>query len=533
MMSQRIQRLTFSSDLSDWLYQYWFFCFKTAKHWGKGPTAWTSELLDFGRFPSKLQPSLPSTPHDQRSPFEPHARDEPRPSDSCRWFIHVRESQYAEIPEEVEAPEDLASHDLNDDSTWPLWPQNQHEPPLQTRLRDRLEHNDFSTISVASLPLAIPHIAQTAQRSPDELLLESLGFSIMSRNLDQVARIARELQSMNMSFASLRPFHLATSFLDGFKSCCNILPSLAMFVSGPQLREIYTNERGHTVLDNLMISIIKSHTLAKPVVMDSSLTNVTRFIGEEVDICGRWDADASCVRHHHANGSPSIPIAWKHKFCNTSTQTICHCISRIFQCMPTSLLKDAPSGLYVRQCFSVNCGKNLQLQPFHSMVMTAYHLACSGCEDEDLFGMLACVLCIVSCGYDPHGKADLSVNALLDADVLVDCDHEELTAAELAERISEYPIIEQWSEKLRLGWAVLRGVLRLCEDGHIEDDIDETSDSDRDGDQMDIDSETEDGIFRCGFMGSTEPEKDWEQGHIHEVVAPCFRKRRDLATLWE
>ncbi|KAJ4302819.1 hypothetical protein N0V90_001710 [Kalmusia sp. IMI 367209] len=25
------------SQLSDWLYQYWFFYFKTAKHWGKGP----------------------------------------------------------------------------------------------------------------------------------------------------------------------------------------------------------------------------------------------------------------------------------------------------------------------------------------------------------------------------------------------------------------------------------------------------------------------------------------------------------------
>jgi hypothetical protein len=51
--------------MSDWLYQYWFFCFKTAKHWGKGPTAWTVELLDFEGFSLPTRRSLPGTPHQQ------------------------------------------------------------------------------------------------------------------------------------------------------------------------------------------------------------------------------------------------------------------------------------------------------------------------------------------------------------------------------------------------------------------------------------------------------------------------------------
>ena len=30
--------------MSTWLYQFWFFPFKTVKHWGRGPRGWTESL---------------------------------------------------------------------------------------------------------------------------------------------------------------------------------------------------------------------------------------------------------------------------------------------------------------------------------------------------------------------------------------------------------------------------------------------------------------------------------------------------------
>lgn len=67
------------------------------------------------------------------------------------------------------------------------------KPPLPVRLRDALEHNDFSSIPTAYLPVFIPKIAKAVGRSSDELLLESLGFSIISQNPEQVRLLRSNL----------------------------------------------------------------------------------------------------------------------------------------------------------------------------------------------------------------------------------------------------------------------------------------------------------------------------------------------------
>ncbi|KAH8702802.1 hypothetical protein GQ44DRAFT_753373 [Phaeosphaeriaceae sp. PMI808] len=488
--------------LSDWLYQYWLFCFKTAKHWGKGPTIWTAQHLDFNH--------LPGTPQDSTAG--------PMPSNLCQWYIHVEEKYYEAIAEDQPTSASFSDYNLDDDSTWEPWPQSREQPPLQTRLRDGLEHNDFSPTPAANLPVAIPQIARAAKRSDNELLLESLGFSIMSRNVDQVIDVTKQIDKKGIEFKSLYPFHLTTSFLDGAKSCCSIMSNLARLIRGAEVYPLYTNEHGHTILDNLMIAIIKSHTSATPVTVDQELRDTPRFIGEEVDICGRWDADSPCVRHLYASGNPSIPSSWKHKFCNTSIQTICDCILQAFARMPNRLLLDTPSGLYIRRCFDPNCGKKLQLQPLHSLVMTAYHLATQGRDDEDLFGILSCALCMISCGFDPCVTAEISVAALLDIDALIECDHEELTAAGLAERIQSVPAVSSWSAKLRSGWAVLYGVLYRCEKTLVEQG--------RSG--SDEDDESNDGDV---FIGSSKPSADLLE--VHNYNDPYSHLvRKDLSTLW-
>lgn len=505
--------------MSEWLYQYWFFCFKTAKNWGRGPPAWTARLLDFARFHPNSRRSLPGTPQGTTPHSEERLEDDPMPTNYCRWFIHIKEpSEYEIIPEE-EVYQDQTSQDPDDESTWLPWPKDWEEPPLPTRLRDALEHNDFSSISAATLPVAIPQIAKAAQRSPDELLLESLGFSIMSRNVDQVYSIVNELIEKDIDFTSLYPFHMATSYLDGYNACCDIFTILLQRIIGPQRGEMFVNELGHSVLDNLMISILKSHSSVMPVVVDNTLADTARFVGEEIDICGRWDADSPCVRHLLAKGSPSTPFAWKHKFCHTSIQTICHCIIQIDERMRNRLM-ETESGLYVRRCF--DCGIKLQLQPLHSLVMTTYHLASSGCQDEDLFGMLACLLCYISCGFNPRDTASISVTAFMQTDAMVTCDHEELTPAELAEQISTYPVAISWSTKVQLGWAVFCGVLRLCEDVYVELESDEDDENLRSYERYSHD-----------IISTTDPDLGFVEEHVeyHNPI-PCFRTRRDLATLW-
>lgn len=486
---------------------------------------WTTELLKFDEYKSAALPSLPGTPHDIASPIAPQGMDELIPSQLCRWYIHVRGQRYEALVGDVEEPSAFTQHNPDDDSTWPRWLPSEQKTPLQTRLRDALEHNDFSPIPILSLPIAIPQIAQAAETErSNELLLESLGFSIMSRNIDQIETICGQLCKMNISTASLHPFHLATSFLDGSKSCCNVFVTLAAFVTGSQVHEMYINEHGHTVLDNLWITIIKSHTSASPCVVDNDLRNFTRFVGEEVDICGRWDADSACVRQLHARGSPSVPSSWKHKFCNTSVQTICHCIQIMCRLMPTRLILETPSGLYLRRCFDPECGKKLQLSSLHALVMTAYQLAIKGRDGEDLFGVLACALCLISGGFDPSEKSEVSVTALLSLPPLVECDHEELTAADLAEHIMVLTAFQDWDTIIKSGWVVLTGVLRYCEVAHNqkqgnEDQSDEGHAAERPDANI--------------FMGCTDPGELLCDVHDDdEDPTPSFSIRKCLGMLW-
>jgi hypothetical protein len=507
--------------LSDWLYQYWFFCFKTAKHWGKGPDIWTTELLDFDRYRSKAVSSLPGTPQDLAYSSTPHVNDElTPPSDLCRWYIHVRQENRQSTPEDSFEPLYFARYDRTNHRTSIPWSPNEQQASLQAHLRNALEHNDFSSTPATDLPVAISEIAKAAdEERSNELLIESLGFSIMSRNLDQIDEVLKELRQKDIDPSSLRPFHLATSFLDGSESCCNVIATLARNYFVPDFRKMYLNEHGHTIVDNLMIAIIKSHTSAMPAIVDNNLRDVARFIGEEVDICGRWDADSPCVRQLHAHGRTSIPSSWKHKFCNTSIQTICHCINVIIGRMPNRMILETPSGLYIRRCLSTDCGKELKLQPLHSLVMTAYNLAIQGRDGEDLFGMLACALCIISHGFDPAVRAEISVAALLSLDSGGECDHKEYTAAGLAQEILSVPAFRTWNAKLKIGWTVLTGVLHRCEAAHIE--------------QVDRGDNNLDPRREVHYAGSTGPNDMLRVAHRYpRSHSLCFTGQNHLGTLW-
>ena len=73
------------------------------------------------------------------------------------------------------------------------------------------------------------------------------------------------------------------------------------------LRKLFVNDLGHTILDQLMIAILKAHSSCSPGVVDPIFKKAKRFEGEDVDICGRWDADSGCIRQLLVKGDASIP----------------------------------------------------------------------------------------------------------------------------------------------------------------------------------------------------------------------------------
>ena len=376
------------------------------------------------------------------------------PSALCRWSVHCPYIPYEPIPSPPRSP--TRQFNLDDEETWPTWPRSPSIKPYTEKLIDSLESNDFSSVKVNDLPVGVDQIAGAARRSPNELLEEALGFSIISQYMDLMEDLFDQIHYQvddRPDFAGLYPFHLAVSYLNGSKTCCNILWRL---IGSLSLRKLYVNDLGHTVLDQLMIAILKAHTSCLPSVVDTIFKKGDRFEGEDVDICGRWDADSHCIRTLIANGKSTLPFEWKHMFCHTSVQTICHCIGIIFDWKLGADI-NAASGLFVRRC--VQCGLKLQLLPLHTLVLVGLHLSHSGCKDENLFGILACVLCLLNHGANPLLKAAISVQAFLDNDQVNECSHEELDPAEFMEKISTRLKLG-WSKELSTGWQIIYNALK-------------------------------------------------------------------------
>ena len=519
------------------MYQFWLFAFKTAKHWGRGPQNWTASMLGFDDYHQQTtvlisSPNTPAeskgTPTSQRTPRNTEINDSSLsntltlPSSLCRWSIHCREEEYDPIPSPPRSPTE--NFNLDDEKSWPAWQGSCDSRKYTEKLCDTLESNDFSSIKRDNLPIAVDQIARATRRSSNELLEEALGFSIMSRNRDLMGDILRKIGD-RLDMAGLYPFHLAISYLHGSKTCCMLLEDLVA-LRPRSLRKLYVNDFGHTVLDQLMIAILKAHTSCLPSVVDIIFKKEKRFEGEDVDICGRWDADSDCIRTLLANGTSRIPFEWKHMFCHTSVQTVCHCIGTIFEPYWRPDI-NALSGLFVGRC--LHCGLKLQLFPLHTLVMVGLHLSSSGCKDETLFGVLACVLCLLSYGANPLLKANISVQALLSNEEVDECSHEELDPAELAEK-APTSLKTMWSQELSTGWQVICNVLRCSQaEWKFKPSKRRSASNERDNDG--------DFIRYSGDEMSTDEEASKEH-HLpadcpdHEDHANFFGGNKVLASLW-
>lgn len=378
----------------------------------------------------------------------------------CRWTIHHRDPEYDRVGSPPRHSSDQFPMDAPE--TWPEWTTEEAPQSLTACLTEAIEHNSFTNVQHESLPISAAQIVKAVKKSPEEELeLESLGFAITAQNEELTMDALKKLRgSKHVDMSKIYPFHLAANYLAGGKTCCNILTGLVNNVQAHNsIGRLYINEMGCTVLDSLMSSILKSHTSCIPRTVDARAPNGQSFNGEEVDICGRWDADSACVISLHKQGLASVPFHWKHVFCHTSAQTICHSIIAIFR-EEWSPDINTPSGLFLKYC--QGCNRTLQLLPLHTLTLVAFHLGKDGTDGETLFGVVACLLCLLMHGADPLREAELSIPALIGIDG-EECSHLLMTPAELAKNVPR-ELLTKWSKDARLGWDVFVGILQYAAD---------------------------------------------------------------------
>ncbi|EEU40873.1 uncharacterized protein NECHADRAFT_32457, partial [Fusarium vanettenii 77-13-4] len=431
----------------------------------KGPETWTPGLIAAKTLGSVELEGSAATPGDSTSiPGASRIAVDP-PSQLCRWSIHYdTDVEYESVPSPP--PENDNEQDIEDESTWLPWDASRGHPTPADTMRSALSDNSFSRIDEHDVPLSTLSITRAVHRSQDQIEVDSWGFAIMARNLDALGRM-RPTESLK----HIHPFHLAASHLDGAHNCCLVLNYLhsALEFKCP-LEDNYTNDLGHTVLDSFMINILRSHTLMKPSEVCRSFAKQNRFPGEEVDICGRWDADSRCIRQLYASGRCTVPFEWKHPYCHTSVQAICHSI--IALCLSDYGVDiNISSGLFSKSCSC--CRKDLKLRPLHTLVMVAFYLGDRGVPGETMFGVIATLSCMLAAYADPTMAADISVSELFGtgagADAGENCTHSPVTPSELASSVPD-EILKSWPHERQLGWRTFVAVLEFAVSEWVEPD---------------------------------------------------------------
>ncbi|KAK3331757.1 hypothetical protein B0T19DRAFT_448207 [Cercophora scortea] len=379
---------------------------RSDRYWGKGPEHWDAFLIrerSFGRTPliSEGQDlrTRPEIPPDQIPSTKSGFKLVETPTNLCRWAIHYRESlAYNPLPSPPAVPE---QQDLDDESTWTTWQCSSDHPDIATTLEQGISSNTFSKIDHASLAVSTSSIAKAVERSKEQLMAESVGFAIMARNAEALDDLLENI------------------FLDGSKTCCRIVGLLVSRLDEEiSIGTNHINNVGYSVLDSLFINVLRSHTSITPDKICQSFQQKARFPGEEVDA--------------------RIPFGWKHPFCHTATQAFCHAVTRFY------IHEWSPN---------INTPK-LVFQPLHTLVLITFHLANDGTAGEDLFGALACLVCLLAHNLDPRIPADVSQDS--------DCSHKSVTPFELACGVPQH-IVDSWTESCQTGWRVFQSVLRFAE----------------------------------------------------------------------
>ena len=391
-------------------------------------------------------------------------------------------------------------------------------------MQEAITNSSFSLVPTNELPIATESISQAVQRDKEQLQVDAWKAAIMAGNLELLDSLASTKPPSEID--GIYPFHLAASFLDGGKTCCGVFTSLQDALGLMHLRRHEHDDLGHTVLDTFMIAILRSHTSVSPEHVSTRFSPPHRFPGEEQDICGRWDPVSPPVRALFRQGYSRVPTSWKHAFCHTAAQAICHSLIAILAA-PIRPPIDSPSGLFIRRCS--NCGLQLKLGPLHTLVVVAFYLAHRGMPGETMFGALAILVCLLSLGADASLTTMMSVEDILGQAEHGRCCHKLMDASNLMEAVP-HDFVAQWTPDCQTGWRCIQQVLFLAksagDDVPQEDDAsDGSSDSGREGCNHGDQEKVQYCRLCCPLNG-----EDYCFAHQEWLELPCGGPR--LGLLW-
>lgn len=458
------------SILATYLHDFYVQSFVAAKHWGHGPKAWTGGMVSALTLGTMNQPG-PSTPASIANSPAAHSPSAVRdcrqkfqsPERFCRWVIHANEGWYEVIPEPTLEPQ--VEFDVTDTSSWRSWTAQEKEASsFADSMKSSIIENTFTSVAPENLPISIPAVSQSLERNSTALKTDAWKFAIIAGNIELLEYMFKKSDyKVSDYLRDIYPLHLAANYLDGGKSCCKVFTTLCD-VLGPDYNfRNPVDNLGHTVLDTLLIAVLRSHTAITPDQVSPHLGSSTRFSGEEKDICGRWDADTPAVRELFQHGYARIPVEWKHPFCHTAVQAVCHTAIGLFG-SPLCPNINTSSGLFIRRC--ANCGLELKLGPLHAIVATSFYLAELGMVGETLFGPLALLVCLLRLGADASLSAAVSADDILGMADSSRCNHVNQTARHLMQAVPPHTI-SRWTARCQTGWRCLSQALLLAEKGSI------------------------------------------------------------------
>ncbi|KAI1751987.1 hypothetical protein F4782DRAFT_547258 [Xylaria castorea] len=311
-------------------------------------------------------------------------------------------------------------------------------PPIASfadELRQSIAYGGFNNTPVEDLPIAQDNIVRGIETDPKALEIDAWKLAIMAGNCELIYQLYGENgRKAPDGLDEIHPFHLAASFLDGGHTCCKVFDALIQCLRPPYAFHHNVDNLGHTILDAFTVSILGSHTAICPDSVNYVFRSPNRFPGEEIDICGRWTADTPRLRELFRQGFCQIPTTWKHPFCHTAVQAICHSIIAVYgvACAPSV---NTMSGLFIRRC--TECGLELKPGPLHSLVVTTFYLANLGMTGETFLGA------------DASLTVNISVDEILRTSDAGDCSHTHLSSLELMKKVPEN-IIDDWSSDCKV-----------------------------------------------------------------------------------
>ncbi|KAL8336583.1 hypothetical protein RB601_000414 [Gaeumannomyces tritici] len=457
---------------SVWFHDLFLFSFMSAKYFGKGPIRWDADLIAARSLGSRFAGASPSPGPAHAltgTPKSAPSFDDPKPATMlCRWSIHYKpevDGGGIEWGPDPTAAADSHVQDLDDESTWRLWTgESQYLPDV---IQEGITSGSF-TQATTSLPVSSAIVSETLRKSPSQLEVEAIALGIMCGNPESCLHLLRYARRESPKLlAEIHPFHLAATNLRGAKGCCGIMRNLtAMLQDDLSVAMLYRNGNGHTILDSLMVTILRSHTSTRPALVCSSFDRPERYPGEGTDICGRFDLDSPCTRRLFASGQIAVPMSWKHVFCHTSAQAICHTTIAIFS-RSWSPKINTPSGIFIRTCSY--CHKLLVPTPLHTLVVVAFFLATQGSPGETMFGAIAVLSCMLALGADPLEESDLSHQHILSGSATrsttEQCQHAPATPLRLAHTLHRSSA-GLWAPETRIGWDIFVKVLAEGEKAH-------------------------------------------------------------------